>query len=337
MTNTPPTAPTPWHRLLGEVLEKLLTPVGLSVYTELSLMSRPPRADVLILRRKQARWTVAQLERLPDGVRDSQASHILLEFKYTESLSAEALQQALAYDLFYRQTQELTHSDVQTFLLCAKQPLAKHLTEYGYVKTSLPGVYRSDWYSWLPPVTLLSLNELSHAPHNAWVKCFASQLKEKRKAFTILQQLVTTWKLPRRLIFFIDALRALWFPCLFGGIMKSKLIDEDLTDVGPHWKQIVLQALTIEDMLAYFPPKDVLAKFKPADLLAHFKPKDVVAQFKPADLLAQFKPADLLAHFKPADVLAQLNPEDIENYLTHLKQSPRAKTVNAKPKPKKRK
>jgi len=86
MTNSPD-APTPWHRLLGEVLEKLLTPVGLSVYTELSLMNRPPRADILILRRQPAHWTAPQLERLPDGVRDSQASHILLEFKYTESLS----------------------------------------------------------------------------------------------------------------------------------------------------------------------------------------------------------------------------------------------------------
>jgi hypothetical protein len=133
------------------------------------------------------------------------------------------------------------------------------------------------------------------------VKCFASKLKEKRKAFTVLQQLVATWKLPRRLIFFLDALWALWFPSLSGGTMKSKLMAEDLTDVGPHWKQIVLQALTIEDMLAYFPPKDVLAQFKPADVLAYFK------------------------------------PEDIENYLTHLKQSPRAKTANAKPKPKKRK
>jgi hypothetical protein len=302
MTN-PPDAPTPWHRLLGEVLEKLLTPVGLSVYTELSLMNRPPRADILILRRQQAHWTAPQLERLPDGVRDSQASHLLLEFKYTESLSAAALQQALAYDLFYRQTQELTYSDVQTFLLCAKQPLAGHLKEYGYVKTSLPGVYQSQWYSWLPPVMLLSLNELSDAPHNAWVKCFASRLKEKRKAFTVLQPLVTTWKLPTRLIFFLDALRALWFPSLSGGIMKSKLMAEDLTDVGPHWKQIVLQALTIEDMLGYFKPADVLTRFKPADLLAHIKPEDI---------------------------------EIYENYLTQLKQSPRATTAKAKSKTKKR-
>jgi len=110
--------------------------------------------------------------------------------------------------------------------------------------------------------------------------------------------------------------------------MKSKLMAEDLTDVGPHWKQIVLQALTIEDMLAYFSPADVLARFKPADFLA---------QLKPADVLAQFKSKGFLSQLKPADVLAQIKPEDIENYLTHLKQSSRAKTVNAKPKPKKKK
>ena len=91
--------------------------------------------------------------------------------------------------------------------------------------------------------------------------------------------------------------------------MKSKLIDEDLTDVGPHWKQIVLQALTIEDLLAYFPPADVLAKFKSKGFLA------------------QFQPADLLAHVKP---------KDIENYLTRLKQSSRPTTAKAKAKTKKR-
>jgi hypothetical protein len=214
------------------------------------------------------------------------------------------------------------------------------------MKTSLPGVYHSDWHSWLPPVTLLSLNELSDAPHNAWVKCFASKLKEKRKAFRVLRQLVSTWKLPGQLILFLNTLWKHWFPSLSGGTMKSKLTAEDLSNVGPHWKQLMLSTLTIEDMLAYFPPEDLLAQFKSKGFLAQFQPKDVVAQFQPADLLAQFKPKDVVAQFKPADllaqykledVLAQFKPEDIEDYLTHLKQSSRAKTANAKPKPKKKK
>ena len=46
--------------------------------------------------------------------------------------------------------------------------------------------------------------------------------------------------------------------------------------------------------------------------------------------------ADVLAQFKPEDLLAHLNPKDIENYLTRLKQSPRATTATAKTKTKKR-
>ncbi len=316
MTNTPPTAPIAWHRLLGEVLEKLLTPVGLSVYTELSLMNRPPRADVLILRRKQARWTAAQLERLPDGVRDSQASHVLLEFKYTESLSAEALQQALAYDFFYRQTKELTHSDVQTFLLCAKQPLAGHLKEYGYMKTSLPGVYRSDWHSWLPPVLLLSLNELSDAPHNAFVKCFASKLRAKRQAFEVLWNLRSHGEWSKQLTWLLNLLWRDWFPSPEGGNMKDEALEPiNFAELHPDWKRLYLSSL----------PKLPLA-----DVLAQFKPEDVLAQFQPKDLLAQFKSKSFLAQFKPEDI------EIYENYLTQLKQSSRASTTKAKTKTKKR-
>jgi hypothetical protein len=318
MTKTPPIPPTPWHRLLGEVLEKLLTPVDLSVYTELAVMNLPPKADILIIRRKQAQWTTAQLERLPDGVRDSQASHILLEFKYTESLTAKASRQALAYDLFYKQAQELTDSDVQTVLLCAKQPLAGHLKKYGYVKTSLPGVYHSDWHSWLPPVILLSLNELSDAPHNAWVKCFASKLKEKRKAFRVLRQLVSTWKLPGQLILFLNTLWKHWFPSLSGGTMKSEITAADFSNLGQHWKQLMLETLTMEDFLT------------------RFKAEDLLAQFQPADLLAQFKSKGFLSQLKPEDLLAQVKPEDIENYLSQLKQSSRASTAKAKTKTKKR-
>jgi hypothetical protein len=46
--------------------------------------------------------------------------------------------------------------------------------------------------------------------------------------------------------------------------------------------------------------------------------------------------ADVLAQFQPEDVLAQFNPKDIENYLTRLKQSPRATTAKAKAKTRKK-
>lgn len=41
---------------------------------------------------------------LPDGIRDCNANHILIEFKYTESLTADAIRQAVSYEYFYRTT-----------------------------------------------------------------------------------------------------------------------------------------------------------------------------------------------------------------------------------------
>jgi hypothetical protein len=61
-------------------------------------ISNPPRVDVLILRQADTAWTAEQLERLPDGIRQSTASHILLEFKYTQSVNDDVLIQSLAYD-----------------------------------------------------------------------------------------------------------------------------------------------------------------------------------------------------------------------------------------------
>jgi hypothetical protein len=69
---------TLWHRILGKILEDILTPFGISVYTEVPVMSNPPQLDILILRRNQEQWTSEQLAILPDGIRDSQATDIII-------------------------------------------------------------------------------------------------------------------------------------------------------------------------------------------------------------------------------------------------------------------
>ncbi|MBF0226135.1 MAG: hypothetical protein HQK76_11830 [Desulfobacterales bacterium] len=78
---------TQWHRIFGAMLESLLVPVGIQVFTDFPVMSEPPKADILILRRDNDHWTEEQKQRLPDGIRQSKASHILIEFKYTESFN----------------------------------------------------------------------------------------------------------------------------------------------------------------------------------------------------------------------------------------------------------
>ena len=97
-----PEPKTYWHRLLGRLFELLFAAMPVSVKVDFNLMSEPPRSDVLLLRYEGATWTIEQLARLPDGVRDSRAHHILLELKYTESLNKRRIEKAHAYDILYR-------------------------------------------------------------------------------------------------------------------------------------------------------------------------------------------------------------------------------------------
>ena len=104
------------HQLLAKVLELVLKPVDITVESELQVMSEPPKADLLLLRRHGKAWSEAQRKLLPDGVRDRQAHHHLLECKFTESVNEAALQQALSYDYFYRRTQQLAPAELQTYV-----------------------------------------------------------------------------------------------------------------------------------------------------------------------------------------------------------------------------
>ena len=45
------------HRLMGRIFEIALTPLDILVQSEIQMMSEPPRADLLLLRRKGKVWT----------------------------------------------------------------------------------------------------------------------------------------------------------------------------------------------------------------------------------------------------------------------------------------
>ncbi|MBF0626612.1 MAG: hypothetical protein HQL91_00175 [Magnetococcales bacterium] len=83
----PTPSKTRWHCLLGRMLEEPLTRLDVAVQTEVDVVSGSPRADILLLRRKGADWTEAQKMWLADGLRDTTARELLIEFKFTESLS----------------------------------------------------------------------------------------------------------------------------------------------------------------------------------------------------------------------------------------------------------
>jgi hypothetical protein len=182
-----PKSKTRWHRLLGKLLEELLAPLGISVFTEFPLMREPPKTDILLLRKEKAGWSSEQRACLPDGIRDSRATHILLEFKYTESVSRNAVRQTLCYDNFYKRVRGLKDYEVQTFLLSSKTPNAETLKKIEYVSSGQPGIYRSG-NRLTEAIPLLSLNELSDKPHNAFFKFFASRRKVKKSAFDTVKK-----------------------------------------------------------------------------------------------------------------------------------------------------
>lgn len=266
-----------WHRLLGSVLEELLSPVGIEVYTDLPLMSNPPEADILLLRRATPQWTPAQLERLADGIRHSQASHILIEFKYTESVNEDVWLQTLCYDTFYKRVKHLTANDVQTFLVSAKTPLAETLTEWGYVETEYKGVYRTE-ERLLKPITLLLLNRLPPTPHNAFIKCFASRLFEKRKAFAQLRKLYLSW-LTSELGQLLSGLFRCWFKETGEEFMNHELNPEQVKNLGRRWTRAFLAILPVEERLMGLNLRERLQGLKPQEVVSQFAPQELLDQF----------------------------------------------------------
>ena len=54
--------------------------------------------------------------------------------------------------------------------------------QIGFERTTIQGVYGSK-YNLLSTLKIISLNELSDAPYNLWIKLFSSQKKQKLLVF----------------------------------------------------------------------------------------------------------------------------------------------------------
>ncbi|MBF0463123.1 MAG: hypothetical protein HQL87_17285, partial [Magnetococcales bacterium] len=173
---------THWHRLLGKALEESLTPVNVSVQTEVDVVSGSPKADIVLLRREGEGWTEEQKLWLADGLRDTAAKEELLSFKFTESLTEDAISHLFVCDHLYRLKQKLKRRDLQSFLLLAKTPNTDIMRRFGFEPEGKAGVYAST-LPMLGALRIILLNELADTPHNAVLKYFASRKQEWQKAF----------------------------------------------------------------------------------------------------------------------------------------------------------
>ncbi|MEM7127631.1 MAG: hypothetical protein AAF702_14960 [Chloroflexota bacterium] len=237
---------TSWHPVLGRWFELTWIPSGLTILTETQPVSTPPKMDVLIIRRNTDKWTEEQLGLLPDGVRDSKAGHIILEFKFTESLTKDAFYQVMSYAYWYRITQKLSHEDVRAFILCAKTPQDARLDGFEYHSTDLAGVYQTD-NQWPQEVLVLALNQLNLEVHNAFVKCFASRPIERESAFELLNDRVSG--MTRNFLFGLRQLFARWQGDKeMEQVLAPTITEEDVINIGKGWRQSIAESLTLDEV-----------------------------------------------------------------------------------------
>ena len=244
MTETP--IPIKWHTIFAAVLRELLTPLQIRVLDEFTLTGE---VDVILIQLLVGQlWTAEQRQYLPDGLRDSVATHLLIEFKYTQSLEEKSFRQAIAYDTLYRQQQahqKLAAEAIQTFIVSAITPQAETLTQFGYAATDQAGVYRSQ-ETFLRNIPLILLNELSLEQHNAFFKLFASRRKVKLAALETLKG----WglrQLQGKLFWLMKGLLNLWFKQ--GADLMEAITVETLIEDGKHIMEWLEPLLTEEDVL----------------------------------------------------------------------------------------
>jgi len=295
MDNEEPTQKTLWHQILGRIFQFLLTPLGITVLTDVQVMAKPPEADILLLKREHPAWTTEQKERLPDGIRESKALQILIEFKATQSLSKETFIQAAAYEYFYKQSQDLTDDDIQTFVISAIQPQKANREQYGYHIQIQPGVYQSDNIAF-SHITMISLNELPDELHNAWLTCLASKKLKRLKAFNLLKSQGFKFITAHFKWFLVELLQLI--STKGDDDMSLNFTPEQIKEMGEMWASDL------------FTPEERIAAISSMPL------EERLAGENPAEVINLFKQTHQL---NSLDILGQFSPEEIEDYLSSKK------------------
>ncbi len=273
----------------------------------------------MLLRRKGKFWTPEQQARLPDGIRQSHANHILCEFKYTQSVNKVALLQAILYDYLYRTSRRLKRQAVQTFVVSARTPQRAVLTHFGYSASELRGVYRSQ-HEFVSEIDLLVLNELSTESHNVFFKCFASQKKQREAAFAVINQM-KLWNWSEELWATMSGLQSV-FQRLEGEEMKETILTpEYLRKLGEGMRQEILATITPEDLKK----------------MGEVTRQQLIATLSPEERLAGLDPEERLAGLDPEERLAGLDPTVIEAYLRQQQQAKATPDQMQKPKSARRK
>jgi len=275
---------TLWHDWFGNLFKVSLIPTGLDVETDVPVMKKLPEADIVIIRRSGTRWTKEQLQYLPDGIRHTRAIHVLVELKYTESINTDAICQIAGYYKFYKIQHKLKRrSELKCFLVSSKTPRKSTLQKFNYYETRYPGVYHSQ-YPLFDLFPIISLNDLSNAPHNILFKLFASKKKAtidatKKVKSDIYDQLAEPLK-----IFLTDYITR----CLTAGgkdMDYLNLTQKEKVRLRQEW----LSHYTTSELLSKRSPSEVLSNYEPSEVLSNYSTDQIIASLSSEQLKALAK------------------------------------------------
>jgi len=224
---------TCWHCLVGETLKMLLEPIGIEVRSEVQIVSLPPKADLILIRRTGGGWTDDQRLFLADGLRDLDADQILAELKITENLNEDVLSKITVYDTLYLETARLKRHQLQSVVISSTTPRPGFLEQYAFEPVGPGGVYESR-PCWGGTVRLILLNELADEAQNAPLKCFASRQEERKKAFETIEHA----GLFRISVAFERTIVGLWRLLMKGSLNSPEMegiTPEYVSQLGKEW------------------------------------------------------------------------------------------------------
>ncbi|MBF0453129.1 MAG: hypothetical protein HQK75_20680, partial [Candidatus Magnetomorum sp.] len=256
-----------------------LIPTGLEVETDVPVMQKLPEADIVIIRRSGSKWTKEQLQRLPDGIRHTRAEHVLIELKYTESINVDAICQIAGYYKFYKIQHKLTKNrDLKCFLVSSKTPKKTTLQRFLYHKTRFSGVYVSQFplFDLFP---IISLNDLSNAPHNIMFKLFASKKKASKDATKKVKSDLYD-HLPEPLKTFLTDYINRYIIIGMDDMDYLNMTTEERNQLRLEW-------------IAQHKPPDILDYFSPSEVLANYSAPEVLANYTTDQILSGLSPDQL--------------------------------------------
>jgi len=307
----------PWHRVFSSLHEKLLTPLGIDVYTDFPVMAKSPELDIMIIRRTGKKWTKEQMDYLPDGIRDSKAKYNIIEFKYTESVNENAFIQALCYDFLFKNSRKLKESEVQTFLASSKTTQNKTLKLLKCTPGNHKGLYNSEKYD---KITLISLNDLTNTHYNAYFKFFSSKKREKASSFKLLENRGIK-AFSKRIQWLIRGLFQFWFTKKGDKEMEFTPTPEQLEEFGKKWGDTYLSNFSADEIIEKFGEDTILSKFDPKKRVKGLSFKDRLKDIPVKDRLKDISVKDRLKDIPVKDRLKDIPVKDrlkdvpVEDYL----------------------